>query len=932
MYYLFLLLLTLLPSSVSFAQVLIPPDCNGNQVSDFEDLVSGSSQDCDRNGIPDECVGDGTERSVSFDKQLQVEGTARGYDFSIGEIDSVEGRDLVAPAGDARFMFVPNFENGEPYSFQFFVTEPRLLSTKLADVDNLNGLDVITASGEAPREIAVYRNDGGGGFSNKVAIDTDTNIIFSDRTVSLVVDELTGDSFADVVVGGKDAPAGEIVLLRSTGDGMNFVRSEICAPDAGIITAELAPVGIVAKDLDQDQDLDLIIHWNRQDSNEIRICSNQGGGSFAVTQSLSVGPPSFFTEMTVADFNADSDPDILLVRNRQTSGSFTPQAFIGKAGASFEEGIDVSSLSSEGIESIIVDDFNNDGFTDIAHAKSWRIFRVLQGSSTPLEFSKRVEFAIPREDGILIGSLRAMVLGRAVGDEAFEIYALGQSKDANRVALFKMTEASPYEEPVPPLPSRCQSPNNRFSAYGYWNTYVGMTSILELPNTTPDDSLQLIVRDPSGQTLSDTTINVPSNTQFDVIINDVPGVPADSYGTYEIRSASRLITRNRTLFYRSSSDTAKALAAFNIGDYDFATPIYNPKILRGPVSVSANTFQPSRDLTEADAPVFQWLSLTNLSSSTERYSVRTYAPDGTLLLERAYDLAPYERRDIEGGHQSLGANKLAIHQIIPEREQIPFLAGLMRYGTTNSGRSSFANWYPAVVPSAKTEFLPVARTGGREQWLEIANPNQEPAQLRVQVFNSIGLAQSSTTIEVAGFQHQHLHVSASLEIDDAGIVSVEPLNQTSKPLLFSSSYFRNIATGGIESSFSSFFSQEDTLDGFATSYNRYLGMSNFVQISSAALSGTQNVVFKSFGTRGPEQATVQIGSLGTTLTPYQTRVFNVGESSTLGTIENSYGALLASITVAQGTPDQFNRLGEILRVRTTPTGEIDFVYVLPFVD
>ena len=36
----------------------IPPDCNLNGIEDSEDLASGTSQDCNSNGIPDECEED----------------------------------------------------------------------------------------------------------------------------------------------------------------------------------------------------------------------------------------------------------------------------------------------------------------------------------------------------------------------------------------------------------------------------------------------------------------------------------------------------------------------------------------------------------------------------------------------------------------------------------------------------------------------------------------------------------------------------------------------------------------------------------------------------------------------------------------------------------------------------------------------------------
>ena len=424
---LILLLLLLIPSSAS-AQVPFPQDCNDNDISDFEDLVSGSSQDCDRNGIPDECVGDGTERQVAFEKILQVEGTARRYEFVVEEIDSIAGRDLVAPAGDSRFMFVPNFENDQPISAQFYSTTPRLAAIQVADVDNSNGPDVITFSGDTSLDISVRRNTGNSGFGAESIIDTGTAISSNNRGVALLAAEFTGDPFADVIVGGTDPGSGdgEIALLTSAGDGINFVRSEICAPDAEIIDADATPFNVIAQDIDQDQDLDLVIFWTDRDFNTIRVCVNQGGGTFVSTQSLSVEVGSRRTGMTLADVNGDGDPDILIQDTGSVNVPYLPQLYLGAAGASFSEGIDVPSLRGTVNVGAIFSDFNNDGIVDFAFSDAWRIFRVLQGSET-LEFSNRLEFRIPEEEGVLIGSIRAMVLNRNQGDEAFEIYALGQA-------------------------------------------------------------------------------------------------------------------------------------------------------------------------------------------------------------------------------------------------------------------------------------------------------------------------------------------------------------------------------------------------------------------------------------------------------------------------------------------------------------------------
>lgn len=933
----FIAFLLLFPS-VLLAQTQIPDDCNFNQVSDLEELLSTSSSDCDRNGIPDECVGDGTNQTPSFQKLLQVEGTSSRYNFHIENIDDQDGLDLIAPAGSERFMLISDVSANNTPSPVFFSRASGDEDLHLGDFDNQNGPDVLTFSTHqmGPRlDINVHLNSGGGTFAAAQTVETSVSFSTNYSGLSLRVADFSGDGIDDILHSDVDEVSsdGEIVLLTSAGDGVNFNRSEVCAPTAQMVGANANARTFAEADFDQDGDLDFVAYWEGEGVAWFSVCVNQGGGVFAQGEiALIEGFDDEDMGLQVIDINGDEDADIIY---RPALSSFdNAEIRYGANGATFAEPEIYADLRGSDPIKRVFADLNNDSRLDIAYVTSQRSIEFYRGRSNPLDNSRYIRLDVPEEDQSppveLVGSLFSLKLAKNEEGEPFEMFALGKPSTENRIALFKITEAPEFEEPVPALPSRCASGNRRFSTYGYWNTYVGMTSIVALLNPRFEESLQLIVRDASGQTLSDSEIIVAPRTQFDVIINDLEGVPVDSYGSYEVRTIGTSSDDINTVFYRSSTPESIASASFDIGDYDFATPVYAGRILRGTSSVAANTFQPSRDAIESEAPVYQWLSLTNISSSTERFSVKTYGTDGVLLLERSLTLSPYQRLDIEGGHESLGANRLALHEITPEREQIPYLAGLMRYGTSAGGRFSFANWYPASIPNEKNVFLPVSSAGGREQWLEIANPRSEAITLRVQVYDSSGNLQSSRLIELGAFKHQHLQLSADLPPNDYGLALIEPRGETSTPLLYSSSYFRDLATGGIETAFRSFLYDEDQLRRTTSSYNRFLGMSNYLHLSNATRSTGQNLELTAFGTRGPEQARVEIGNLESNLTPYQSRVFDIGGNMSLGTNADSYGELNLRVTYGQGSSSSSfaDRFGELLRFRQTASGNLDFAYVL----
>ena len=53
-----------------------PPDCNGNQIPDPQDIENGTSQDCNTNGVPDECEPDCNGNTVPDDCDI-ADGTSK---------------------------------------------------------------------------------------------------------------------------------------------------------------------------------------------------------------------------------------------------------------------------------------------------------------------------------------------------------------------------------------------------------------------------------------------------------------------------------------------------------------------------------------------------------------------------------------------------------------------------------------------------------------------------------------------------------------------------------------------------------------------------------------------------------------------------------------------------------------------------------------
>ena len=73
--------------------------------------------------------------------------------------------------------------------------------------------------------------------------------------------------------------------------------------------------------------------------------------------------------------------------------------------------------------------------------------------------------------------------------------------------------------------------------------------------------------------------------------------------------------------------------------------------LTGTSFVPFNTIQPSTNLGDRDYLVLNWLSVFNQHpTESKSFTVRRYDQTGNLLSTEDFDVAPRQRRDIDGGH------------------------------------------------------------------------------------------------------------------------------------------------------------------------------------------------------------------------------------------------------------------------------------------
>ena len=164
----------------------------------------------------------------------------------------------------------------------------------VADVDQDGDPDIVTAS-SGDNTVAVFTNLYRGVFCEiKQVVDNNATGV---RTV--VAADLNGDGFPDLASASKDDDT--VAWYPNNGNGT--------FPTKRIISAGYESQGaysLVAADVDQDGDNDLIVASNGND--HVSLWRNDGTGSF--TKTLIYGNADFVLSVTAVDFDRDGDIDV----------------------------------------------------------------------------------------------------------------------------------------------------------------------------------------------------------------------------------------------------------------------------------------------------------------------------------------------------------------------------------------------------------------------------------------------------------------------------------------------------------------------------------------------------------------------------------------------------------------------------------------------
>ena len=317
---------------------LAAADCNGNGVEDAEDLTGGTSDDCNSDGVPDECQngfvalggkGDGVSLRSSGRKTVATDLDGDGLaDVAVGSLR--DNQSLVSIFLNRSSGAISSFEETAEIE-----VGGDLIALTYGDLDGDGATDLVVAEGATTSEISILWNDGSGSFP---AVTT-----LSVRGVvsGLVVADLDRDGRQDIAASVRSHDVVAILSGRA--------ERRFSAPK--LTTVGDQPVALVSADFDGDGHVDLAVANNK--SNDISILSRSPNGEFTLLGKLDLEAPP--QDLRDADLDGDGRSDLVA---SSASGVFV---LLNEGGdASFRV-----STFAQTAKFVRVGDFDGDGDLDV---------------------------------------------------------------------------------------------------------------------------------------------------------------------------------------------------------------------------------------------------------------------------------------------------------------------------------------------------------------------------------------------------------------------------------------------------------------------------------------------------------------------------------------------------------------------------------------
>lgn len=272
--------------------VLPAVDCNLNGIEDFQDLASGTSDDCDGNGVPDECdlrnsLQLGSSRAIPLGDEPEA--------WIVGDLDGDRDEDLVVSDGRSIHFYLQGV--GGRLELWDLWEMPGVQALGLVDLDGDLDLDLVIGD---RLSILVARNQGGAELSSVVEVEG-LPVPGSEYDEIIPLD-LDSDGDLDLLV---REDGNNILHLENDGAGSLTLRSNILEGFSSTLSKP------ALADFDGDGNEDLVLLDGNLDT--LFWFRSRGDGTFDIQEGPELrGLRSGVSSLQAGDVDGDGKPDLLL--------------------------------------------------------------------------------------------------------------------------------------------------------------------------------------------------------------------------------------------------------------------------------------------------------------------------------------------------------------------------------------------------------------------------------------------------------------------------------------------------------------------------------------------------------------------------------------------------------------------------------------------
>jgi hypothetical protein len=356
-------------------------------------------------------------------------------------------------------------------------------------------------------------------------------------------------------------------------------------------------------------------------------------------------------------------------------------------------------------------------------------------------------------------------------------------------------------------------------AVTFWNGFLGMINVLELVNTSASKAEpRVVLYDLHGDVLSTTVFAVEAGSQRDVIVNDLEGFSATSYGIVSVVSDDNPLDGRITYYIPGEDGWGKSY------DLVFSLPFFNPH--RGASHAIYNSYNPSKNAADQEYLVPTWLSVANLGTSTETFDIQYRGQDGSEIATAELSIPPNGKRDIQAGHEFSGSAAVGLVTVTPPNPATPYVATVTRYGRkAEEGRYGYGFGVPTRSGNSSKMVIPVSNSG-EVNAVELVNTVNATNAVSLIWYDQDGNQLRAETRTLPAYRQEHLIVSDILPEGTSGSLLID----ASSPVIAgSASYFYHPSSGEVLSA--TYIEASEAFGRIMSgTYNTYLDMTNWLRV------------------------------------------------------------------------------------------------------